>query len=151
MEQNSSFESFELQVSSDAKEFLATTASWAFFLSIVGFIIVGLSLLGSVSLLFAGAAMPEGNPATAMLKGGMLGAGSLLFSILWGIPVVYLFKFASSAKEAINENNTQRLTEALKNLRSHYKMAGILTILSIIAYIIFIVFVAASVATSMKT
>lgn len=51
MEENSVFEKFELQLDQSAKDFLKETAKWAYFLSIVGFVGIGLIMLIAV---FAG-------------------------------------------------------------------------------------------------
>ena len=134
MEDQSSFDNFELQLNSDSKEFLRETAKWAYFLSILGFVFVGLFVLVGVFMgtLFASVAGSSGAfvPTTAM---------SIMYIVLAAIyffPVLYLYRFASKIKRAFNENNTEYLTEGLKNLKSHYKFVGILAIVMISFYLL---------------
>ena len=136
-DQKSSFDSFELQVTTEAQGYLKTTANWATFLSILGFIMLGLGVLGSFAIIIGGAAAPS----TAIpFNLTIIGVISLIFNILGGIPVVFLFKFASKIKAAISEMNTQAMTNAFKSLKSHYVFVGIYIILAIVAYIIFVVY-----------
>ncbi|WP_116787973.1 hypothetical protein [Flavobacterium psychrotrophum] len=128
----SSFDSFELQVTPVAQDFLRTAANWAMFLSILGFIGLGFGLLGCLTMFAAGSAMASGGvpfPATTF---GVVG---LAFTILGALPVVQLFRFSSRVKRAIAEVNTQLLTESFSSLKQHYMFVGIYVILGIIAYI----------------
>ena len=67
MENNSSFDSFESQLNMEAKGFLSTAAGWAMFLSIIGFLMCLLSLLGSLGMMAGSSAMAESNPVFGMM------------------------------------------------------------------------------------
>ncbi|KAF2510846.1 hypothetical protein EYY60_10100 [Flavobacterium zhairuonense] len=139
MEETSVFENFEMQLDQSAKDFLKETAKWAYFLSILGFIGVGLFVVFAI---FAGAIFASlGNTMGAGLFAGSLGAFMsfvyLAFAALYFFPVYYLFRFGSNAKRAFRENDSEALTSSLGYLKSHYKFIGILmvTILSLYALI----------------
>lgn len=152
MEENSHFDSFELQFTNEAKDFLATAGKWATFLSIVGFIVLGFMLLGSFAMFAMGSAL-EGMGAAAGPMAGMSGAvlGSiyLVLVVLCFFPTLYLFKFGSKAKQAVSSNSTVELTECIGNLKSYFKFMGIFTIITIVFYIIlFIVMMAVGISAA---
>lgn len=151
MEHNSSFDSFELQITPVAQGFLKEIAKWATFLSIMGFIFIGFLVLGALAMFAMGGAMGAsdmqgmgGMGMMGMLGGATLGIIYLVIALLYFFPVMYLFKFASNAKKALSSNNTDQLTTSIENLKSHYKFMGILTIIGIVFY--FIIFIVAIVA-----
>jgi len=143
-ENKSAFDSFELQFTVQAQGFIRETAKWASFLSIIGFIAIGFMVLGALAMFALGStlgAMGGGAMgAMGMMGGGFAGVIFLLMAVLYFFPVMYLFKFASNTKEALNSNNTERLTVAFENLKSHYKFAGILTIIIVAFYALAFIF-----------
>jgi len=149
MEHNSSFDSFELQFTPVAQGFFRETAKWAKFLSIVGFVLIGFMVIGAFAMFAMGGAgsMDEMDGMNSMGGGmGMMGAMGaalgvvyLLVALLYFFPVLYLYKFASKAKQALDGNNTEELTSAFENLKSHYKFVGILTAIVLIIYALFFI------------
>ncbi|MCO6149396.1 DUF5362 family protein [Flavobacterium sp. NRK1] len=147
MEQNSPFESFEMQISESAKGFLKTAAGWSMFLSIIGFIGLAFSLLSSFAVMAAGSAFASATAAMGGMSGMAIGLILLIFCVLFFIPVLFLFKFSTSTRQALNENSTEGITKALGNLKSYFMWSGILTIIWIVSYIGFIIVVATAAAT----
>ncbi|QYJ67991.1 hypothetical protein [Flavobacterium litorale] len=144
MEQNSSFDSFELQLTGEAKSFLKTSAGWALFLAIIGSIVILFSLLGSLGMLMAGSMIdskPESLGAMGIMSSATIGLMSLLFTITMFFPVLYLYKFSSSTRQAISQNNTIGMTKAFSDLKGYFLWSGILTIFSIVTYLVLIVYV----------
>jgi uncharacterized membrane protein len=144
-ENKSAFDTFELQFTQQAQGFVRETAKWATFLSIMGFIFIGFMVLGALGMFAMGSTMSSmgaGSPmgAMGMLGGATMGIMFLLFALLYFFPVLYLYKFASNAKEALNSNNTERLTVAFENLKSHYKFVGILTVIGLAFYVLIFIF-----------
>ncbi|GJM31309.1 MAG: hypothetical protein DHS20C18_03100 [Saprospiraceae bacterium] len=115
-----------LHLSEDNKSDLIATAKWAKFLSIVGFVMMGLMLLG----IFAASSM-----MAYMLQestGGLIGSGVIIvfYLILLGIfffPLLFQFRFANKALVAVETGNQSALTGAFSNLKSMYKFWGIYT------------------------
>ncbi|WP_394776449.1 DUF5362 family protein [Flavobacterium sp.] len=143
MEENSVFEKFELQLNESAKGFLRETAKWAYFLSIVGFIGIGLLMIGAV---FAGAFLATmgsvipGAGAMGSSFGAIMGVFYFILAAIYFFPVYYLFKFASNAKKAFRDNDTEALTNSLEYLKSHYKFIGIFMIAILVLYGLIFVF-----------
>ncbi len=143
MEETSAFEKFELQLDTTAKDFVQEIAKWAYFLSIIGFIGIGLLLLIAVfaGTIFSamGSTMP-GMGAYGGSFGAAMGAIYFLMAAFYFFPVYYLFKFSSSAKKAFRDNDSEALTSSFGYLKSHYKFIGILMIVLLAIYALIFVF-----------
>jgi hypothetical protein len=142
MEETSVFEKFELQLDQTAKDFLRETAKWAYFLSIMGYIFIGLLVVVAI---FAGsifASMSSSMPGMGMMAGMGTVIGGLYFVIaaLYFFPIYYLNKFAVNTKKAFRDNDSEALTSSLGYLKSHYKFIGIMTLSVLILYAIIFVF-----------
>lgn len=153
MEENSKFESFEMQFTNESKDFLATAGKWATFLSIVGFVILGFMLIGAISMFALGSALEEmggaAGPMAGILSGALMGTIYLVAVALCFFPTLYLFRFGSKAKQAVANGTTSELTESMKNLKSYFKFMGIITIVCIAFYIIlFFVMIAVGVGAA---
>ncbi|RTY91215.1 hypothetical protein EKM01_09295 [Flavobacterium sp. RSP46] len=142
MEEHSVIESFEMKLSASAKGFLKETAKWAYFLSILGYIGIGFIIFVA---LFAGtlfSAMAKVNPAMGMMGssfGFVMAFVYFLIAILYFFPVYYLNKFASNAKAAFQNNDSDALTTSLEYLKSHYKYIGIMTLVVFSLYLLLFV------------
>ncbi|EJL66796.1 hypothetical protein [Flavobacterium sp. CF136] len=144
MEETSVFEKFELHLDQSAKDFLKETAKWAYFLSIMGFIGIGLMVLLA---LFAGtlfSTMGSTLPGAIAMGGGsfgvIMGVFYFAFAAIYFFPVYYLNKFGTNAKRAFKENDSEALTKSFEYLKSHYKFIGIFTLSIMILYGLIIVF-----------
>lgn len=134
-----------------SKEFLKETAKWTKFLAILGFVGIGLMVLGSLVMLFA--------PSSLMSNGDFPFGGKifmmllyLAFAVLYYFPISYLYQFSEKTKKAIENNDNNAIRDAFEFLKSHYKFMGILTIilLSFYAIIIFIGLIGAGAAAMMN-
>ena len=134
-----------------AKEFLKETAKWTKFLAILGFVGIGLMVLGSLVMLFA--------PSSLMSNGDFPFGGKifmmllyLAFAVLYYFPISYLYQFSENTKKAIENNDNNAIRDAFEFLKSHYKFMGILTIilLSFYAIMIFIGLIGAGAAAMMN-
>ena len=131
MEEHSVIENFEMKLNESAKGFLKETAKWAYFLSILGYIGIGFIIFVA---LFAGtlfSAMGKMNPTMGAMGssfGIVMAVVYFLIALLYFFPVYYLNKFASNAKAAFKNNDSEILTTSLEYLKSHYKYIGIMTV-----------------------
>lgn len=130
--------SSSLSVTLAAREFLRETGRWAKFLSILGFVFIGLMV---VLALFSGAIFSAlGTQAGMPLSGAVLGGIYIGFAILYFFPVYYLFQFSQKVKQAIAHQSSELLEQSLENLKSHYKFVGIMMAIIIGLYAIGILF-----------
>jgi len=111
------------------KGFLLETAKWAKFLSIIGFIGLGLMIVFAIVLMIFGAHLRIPLP-----QASAMGITYLIMSVLYFFPVYYLSLFSSKIKKGITLNNEQELTLGFENLKSHYKFLGIMMIIVLSIY-----------------
>lgn len=141
-EQASSFDSFEIQLTHEAKSLLRTAGGWAMAFAIIGFVGCGFLLLATLALFAAGGeqnGMPTG--AIALLY--------FVMTIMYFIPMLFLLKFSTASKRALDENNTEQFTATFKNLKNHFMWAVISVIVIIISSIVFGVIIVAAAASQM--
>lgn len=123
----------DLHISRQSESFLKETAKWARFLSILGFIGIGLIVLLAF---FIGAFMN-------MMGGGSLPFPPAIFSFLYLLvaalyffPVLYLFRFANYTRQALRTGDQATLDDAFSNIKSHYKFIGILAAVFVGLYVL---------------
>jgi len=130
----------ELTITSASKRFLKETAKWAFFLSIIGFILIFLMLIFAIfaNTIFGMAAqMQPGMPDNI---GMIMTVTYLVLAVVYFFPVYYLMQFANKMKKAIATKNDETLAKSFEMLKSHYKFLGVFTIITISLYVLLIIF-----------
>jgi len=130
-----------LLITDESRMYLAETAKWAKFLAIVGFVFTALIVvLGVFFGSIMGAMMsgfPEESGSVAMGGlGGAMGFFYVIMGLIYFFPCYYLYKFATRAKLALANNDTDALTDALANHKSVYKFMGILMIIVLAFYVL---------------
>lgn len=142
MEQKSAFESFELEVNDEIKGLLKETSSWTYFLSILGFIGIGLMVVFGIffGAIMSSSALGDNNPYAAMgFSMGYFGLIYVVMALIYFFPIYYLFNFSRKMKSALSTANKDDFKSAFTNLKSHYKYMGIFTIVIISIYVLIIV------------
>ena len=140
MEQSNNL--FELHVDHNGSSFLREIAKWSKFLSIVGFIMIGLMIL---VILFAGSTMATMFSATQYGEAGSL-IGMIYIGVVAAVmliyffPCLYLFKFATKMQIALRNNDQDTLNASFENLKSCFKFMGIFTIICLALYALVFVF-----------
>lgn len=130
----------ELTINTAIKSYLQQSAKWGKFLSIIGFVFIGLMTILAFSM---GALLSTlgqaGGPFAAMGAMGAMGGGVitfiyLLFALFYFFPTLYLFKFSSKTLKALKNNTQIDMTEAFSNLKSMFKFWGIFMIVILSFY-----------------
>lgn len=142
-----------LSVDNDVKGFLLESAKWSKFLSIVGFVMTGLMVVGSLFMITLGSTLPSmpGQAVKTPFVG--MGVGYLVLSAIMFFPVYYLFKSSVGIKKGITLSSQEDFRNGFQNLKSHYKFTGILTIVMLSIYVLAILIVlifAGTMASSMR-
>jgi len=121
-----------VQLNGEIRGYLQETAKWGKFLSIVGFISVGLMVLMGIFMGTMG--MSAMNDISTMGGGpnpfGMIGGGFFiifysLIGLLYFFPSLYLYRFSAKTKLALQNDDQAEMTEAFMNMKSLYKFWGI--------------------------
>jgi uncharacterized oligopeptide transporter (OPT) family protein len=127
-----------LELNHSSLRFLNETRKWAKFLSILMFTVTGIMILFSFSVFMLGSSLSETNEFFAPYAAG--GPGFMIvviiMSALYFIPAYFLLQFSNNMKQAISEQNSQKLEISFRYLKSHYKFIGILAIVIIGIYLI---------------
>lgn len=120
-----SMEISKLEWNDSIHRYLWETAVWAKFLAIVGFVIIGLFVLGSfwVGNLINSISNDYEFPKSIST------IFYLIFAILYFIPSLLLFNFSIKTRKALKEDDQISINEGFSNLRSFFKYVGILTII----------------------
>lgn len=127
----------QLTITNASRNFLAEIAKWAKFLSILGFVLVG------VLLVFAFFATPIFEIAMEKQTGTLNSLGltmlitNLGLAIIYFFPVYYLLQFSNKMKKALVDKNQDTLAKAFEMLKSHYKFIGVFTIITLSLYALF--------------
>lgn len=112
--------------------YFAEMRKWTLFLSIIGFIFIGLAL---VAVLFMGGLMKSFIPTSGLL----VVVPMLIIAFVYFFPLYFLLKFSSVSKEAILTNDSIKLEEAVRYLKRFFKYIGIMTIVLLCLYLVAIV------------
>lgn len=119
-------------------EALRKTKPWVRFLSIIGFLCVVLMVVIGIGVAVAGAFF-GGNQGKPGFEGPFLIGMSLLYvllGILYIFPSLYLFRYASAIGEALAAPSKSAAVEnALRQQKSFWKFAGIMTLIMFLVYI----------------
>lgn len=130
---------FELQLDHEGTGYLTQAAKWGRFLSIVGFIMVGLLIIFSffaVSIIAAFQGYGRGgadNTGMAAL-GGVVTFFYIAIALLWLMPVLYLYRFSTKMLAALRTHDQVLINQSFKNLKSCFRFMGIMTIIVLSFY-----------------
>ncbi|PWS26686.1 hypothetical protein DHW03_17880 [Pedobacter yonginense] len=139
----------KLVVTEEMRSYIYEITKWSKFLSIIGFILSALLILGSLSI---GAAV-NANPAMLNQLGPLASIGGIGLTIMYFVialiyfyPSLLLFRFSNKGKHAVLYGEQESLNEAMLNMKSLFKFWGIMTIAIIFLYFLMIFIVGASLA-----
>jgi hypothetical protein len=124
----------DLQINFDSRDFLKNTAKWGRFLAIIGFVFFGIMIaggLGGIVLTLKGSSASLGN---SLMSGGIFSLFYLALALLYFFPLLYLHRFSSKMLAGLERNDEEIVTHAFKNLKSLFKLLGILTIVMLAFY-----------------
>lgn len=133
METNYTQETPKMELQQEALNNLNETSKWTNFLAIMGFIFIGLMIVLGFFIGSIFSEMVENQP-NMPFSGTVLGFIYLMMGLIYFFPVLYLYKFSTFTKKALMHHNTNDLNEAFKNLKSHYRFMGIITIVILSVY-----------------
>jgi uncharacterized membrane protein YdbT with pleckstrin-like domain len=136
MDENQSI--LELQVDQSASRSLSDAARWARFLSIVGFVGMGLLIL---CLLLARTAisnmLTQFAPGMALEQSyGIVAAIVVIMVAIVGVLMYLLFRGATLIRRGIETKNQETFNNGLSSLRTYFAIYGVFAILGLITNLI---------------
>jgi hypothetical protein len=112
--------------------YLKQTSKWSLFISIIGFVFIGLSLIGSVFywlFLFPLSEQPVSIPLFSIFY--------IVLALVYFFPIYYLYQFSNYLEKAFSFNTSEGLEHAFGYLKSHYKFLGVFFVSSTCFYLLF--------------
>jgi len=131
-----------LQIDSTGTAHLEEARKWAHFLSIIGFIGIGVMLL---LLLFFSAFMSDimsqagGTGYPGMFPTAFFQGTLLITVLIYFFPVYFLNRYAAYMKVALHQGNQEMLNQSFLNLKRLLRYMGVITIIILSIYFIVIV------------
>ena len=125
----------QLTITSAAKGFLKETAKWCKFLSILGFVGLGLLFLSSFFISSVYSNLPQA-AAMPFNLGIVMTVVYILIIAIYIFPLYYLYQFSLKLKKALLSKDEKILADAFEMLKSHYKFIGVFTIIMLSIYIL---------------
>ncbi len=120
-------------INDSALFYLNEARKWAKFLAILGFIGIGIMVLGGIIMGTAMSFIPGiSQTPMGMIPSGFFVLFYLVMAIIYFFPVYYLYRFSVSMGISLNSGSESELSNAFRNLRAHYKFVGILIIVSFV-------------------
>lgn len=136
MEQDQDNSLFGLGIDHISKSHLSEAARWAKFLSICGFIMIGLMMIYGFAMAILLSQIPDydDNYRSNDLR-NMLGVVMFIFygvcAILAFFPYLFLLRFANKMRRALDSDDQSELNNSFMNLKILYRYLGILTIIGL--------------------
>lgn len=122
-----------IEIDKEGLKHLAETRKWSMFLSILGFIFLGLILIITIFMIGVGNTISGlGYPPLALVP-------LLLIGLIYYFPIYYLFQFSNYSKQALKNKDSELLSKALRYLKLHYRFMGIVAIIMLSLYLIFFI------------
>ena len=128
------------QITPESLEYLNTAAKWAKFLAILGFILIGLMVMGGLAM-GALLSMASSLPGFHEMPFPPIVFSIIYFALAAGylMPVIYLNNFSNNITKAVMFRETMMMTIALQNIKRFFKYIGIFTIVLIASYFVVII------------
>ncbi|HOE05035.1 MAG TPA: hypothetical protein PLZ52_07445 [Bacteroidales bacterium] len=118
-----------IELNSEVKDCLYESAKWSNFLSVIFFAILGILVLASaITIVIASMKYSISNNEAEPFVLAMMYIG---FSGIYYFPVVFMYRFSKNVIQGIEENNQEIFYLGLKNLRSHFRFLGVLSMVAI--------------------
>lgn len=122
-----------ISINDEIKDYFMESAKWAKFLSILGFVGLGLMVLISIVMIIFGALF--NNYSNRGAQPALIAIIYIIMAVVYYFPIKNLYQFANGVKRGINANEQESFTAAIRNLKSHYKFIGILSIVIVSLYL----------------
>ena len=127
---------FDISIDTQTIVYLNEMARWCRFLSIAGFIFLGIMFLVSV---YVSLYTFRSFDSDFGMAGILMEATRLMYLIvgfLYFFPCLFLYKFSLNMRVALRNNDQESLNISFKNLKSCFKFLGILTMVILGIYIL---------------
>jgi len=133
----------KLEIDHDTLKNLNTIRIWTTFLSVLGFILIGLFIIAGIATgmfltTFSTTKETLGIPESMVIILSFVAGAISLF------PVLFLFRFSKNIRDAVQNNDQQKFDRGIRNLKKYFTFIGILVIIALAAYALGLIYSGAS-------
>ncbi len=133
----------KIEIGQESINHLNTIRKWAMFMSILGFITLGLLIIiglimGTFLTAFNSGEAGPGLPESLII------IFVLLMAAVYFFPVLYLFRFSKHTANAVEKLDKEELYKAIKNLKSYFVYLGVLIVIGLVFYLVALIAAGAS-------
>jgi len=133
----------KLEIDHDTLKNLNTIRIWTTFLSVLGFILIGLFIIAGIATgmfltTFSTTKETLGIPESMVIILSFVAGAISLF------PVLFLFRFSKNIRDAVQNNDQQKFDRGIRNLKKYFTFIGILVIIALAAYALGLIYAGAS-------
>jgi len=145
MEENQS-QLFSLTIDPIIKSHLSETARWGKFLSILGFILCALIVIFGVffgtffTTIIDRTEAPYSSPMTDGSFVALMAIVYIIVAVVYFFPCLFLYRFSTKMKTALNGNEQTDLTLSFQNLKSLFRYVGVITVIMLAIYLVIFLF-----------
>jgi hypothetical protein len=134
-----------IEITPSVLNHLNSTRKWTMFLSVLGFIFLGLLIIfGLVTSTFLTAF--KTSEANLGVPESMFIVFFLVAAAIYFFPVFFLFRFSRNMRDAIQTHDQAKLDKSFKNLKIYFTYIGVLVILVLSIYVLALIAAGASVS-----
>lgn len=133
----------KLEISPEVLRSLNSMRKWTTFLSILGFIFLGVALIGGLAAGVFLTVFKTREPSLGYPESLLLTA-SLVVGLAYFFPVLFLLRFSRNTRDAIHTLDQKKLSKGVKNLYLFFMMIGLIVIGLLLFYLIALAFSGAS-------
>jgi hypothetical protein len=138
-------ENTKIEIGKDTLNQLNVTRKWTMFLSIIGFIFLGLILIiGVIAGTFLTAFSTGEN--NLGVHGPLMFIPLVVVTVIYFFPILFLFRFSKHSAHAVNKYDVNEFNLAIKNLKLYFAFLGILVIVILSLYVVVLVVAGSSMA-----
>lgn len=128
----------KIEIEKETLNDLNTTRKWTMFLAILGFILIGIIVIGGlVTGLFLSVFKTQNS--NIGITESLLFVVFIVIAVIGFFPYFFLFRFSKHTSSAVKNLDKQELHIAFKNLKTYYVYIGILMIILISIYVIAVI------------
>lgn len=138
-------ETNKIDIEHDSLRNLNTTRKWTLFLSVLGFIFLGLMIV--IGILAGTFLSAFSTPETKMkMPEWLFFIVFFVLALINFFPMFFLFRFSRHAGIAVSTFDKTEMHHALRNLKSFFTYLGIMTIVVLTIYVLILVFLGTTMA-----
>ena len=125
----------KIEIGAEALNHLNSAWKWTMFISILGFIFLGLLIVaGVVTSTFLSAFKTQ--EANLGIPESLMIIILIVIAAIYFFPVFFLFRFSRNTRDAIQTLDRRKLEKAFRNLRIYFTYIGIMVIVVLSIYLV---------------